>query len=157
MPISSASPSIQTKEVRSERTWSRSWSYSCLHWSLYCLSVVAGWPLAGFGAVFFLFATHLVNSGASGTEAPGWPLDLEATLIQCSKSSFSIGSPSTEATALPGTPPQPTATAASGGEGAQRQEESSNLDHEKALGRGDGNTVSAARCAQRLGHGALLG
>jgi hypothetical protein len=44
-----------------------------------------------------------------------------------------------------------------GGEGAQGQEKSSNLDHERSFGRGDGNTESAARCALRLGHGALLG
>ena len=88
MPISSASPSIHWNEVSSWSTWSRSCSYSCLHCSLSCSSVVFGWPLAGFGAVLRLFSTHRVYSGASGTEAFGWPLDFAATAIQCSKSSF---------------------------------------------------------------------
>src|SRR5262245_19653336 len=56
---------------------------------------------------------HLVNSGESGTAAFGWPLVLAATVIQWLKSSLSIELPSTVATALPGTPPQPTPTATS--------------------------------------------
>ena len=34
---------------------------------LNCASVGLGWPLAGFGAVFFFSATHAVKSGGSGS------------------------------------------------------------------------------------------
>jgi hypothetical protein len=63
-------------------------------------------------AVFLAWAMHFVKSGGSGTAAFGWPLDLATTVIQCSKSCFSMVVPSTSATALPGTPPHPARMAA---------------------------------------------
>src|SRR5215210_146541 len=113
MPFALASPSSHWKEISSCRTWSRSCSYSCLHWVLSCESVTLGWPLAGFGVVLRLVATHSVNSGGLGTEAfAPCPLERAATLIQWSYCDFSIVLPSTSATALPGTPPHPAASAA---------------------------------------------
>src|SRR5215217_6079294 len=120
MPCSSASPWSHSNEIRSCRTWSRSCSYSCLHWVLSCSSVTFGWPLAGFGVVLRLPATHAEYSGGLGTCAfAPCPLERAATLIQWSYSDFSIAWPSTSATALPGTPPHP-ATSAPGAGGATR-------------------------------------
>ena len=79
-----------------------------------------GWPLAGFGVVLRLVATHAVYSGGLGTAAfAPCPLERAATLIQWSYSDFSMAWPSTSATALPGTPPHP-ATSAAGAARAAR-------------------------------------
>src|SRR5829696_550769 len=81
IPCSLASPSSHWKEISSCSTWSRSCSYSCLHCVLSCSSVTLGWPLAGFGVVLRLFATHSVKSGGFGTEALApCPLERAATL-----------------------------------------------------------------------------
>ena len=92
-------------------TWSRRPSYSCLHWALKSASFGAGWPLAGLGAVFFLFATHAVNSGGSRDlrlrrawrPAAAPCAEIAAIFIQWSKVSVLMISSSTLATALPGT------------------------------------------------------
>ena len=60
MFCSLASPSIHSKETSSWSTWSRSASYSCLHWVFSWASVTLGWPLAGFGVVLRFCATHAV-------------------------------------------------------------------------------------------------
>src|SRR4051794_9706452 len=108
--------------MRNWRTWSpRPW-YSCLHWALYCASVGVGWPLAGFGAVFFLLATQAAKSGGCGIAgavvfAPGCAPceEMAATRIQWLKSLVVMVSPPTLATALPGTLSEPQALSATAG------------------------------------------
>ena len=58
MSCALASPSIHSKEISSCSTWSRSASYSCLHWVLSWASVTFGWPLAGFGVVLRFWLTQ---------------------------------------------------------------------------------------------------
>src|SRR5436309_12575548 len=107
MPRSPASPSIHFAWIRNCRTWSRSPSYSCLHWALNCVAVGAGCPLAGLGADFCLAATQLVKFGGSGTTAapvdPGGCDDSAATRSQWVKVVVRIRESPTRATALPGT------------------------------------------------------
>src|SRR5215213_5634766 len=62
-PWSLASPATHFSRIRNCSTWLRRPSYSCLQRSLYCAGVVAGWPFAGFGAVFVFLATHAAYFG----------------------------------------------------------------------------------------------
>src|ERR1700709_1476623 len=110
-PCFAASPWIHLYETSRLTTWSRSALYSLWHCFLSASSVVLGLPLAGAGVVLRLVAMHLVKFGASGTTAFA-PPDFDATLSQWLNWSLSMVEPSTVATALPGTPPQPTANAA---------------------------------------------
>src|SRR5689334_21678802 len=93
---------------------------------------------------------HCLKSGASGTDAFGWPLVLAAMFIQWLKSSLLIELPSTVATAFPGTPPQPATTATSAMR-AQRVRTSRTLVIEKLGGRGDVYGNFSRRVRARLG------
>ena len=107
--------------------------------------------MAGFGAVLRLFSTHFVYSGGSGTEAFGLAAGLRGD-----------GHPVLEVLLLDSGPVDlgdgvAGDAAASGGhgsgcgEGAERQEKSSSLDHERAFGRGDDYWDSRALTAQQAG------
>jgi hypothetical protein len=99
--------------IRNCMTWALSWSYCCRHcffsWSSDCLPAPLGW------ACFLKSATHVLNSGGSGTGAVCppccWPE--AAFLSQRLNSFFVIAESPTLATELPGTSlPQPATTAA---------------------------------------------
>src|SRR4051795_12261944 len=107
---SPASPWIHCDEIRNCMTCCLRPSYCCWHWDLKVASVGVGWPLAGFGALFFFSSMHCLKSGASGTEALAPALsgsaepadEIAATFIQWSKSAFEMVLSPTFATALPG-------------------------------------------------------
>src|SRR5919201_5499249 len=107
IPMSLASPSIHLSWMRNWSTWSRSLSYSCLHWALNWSAVGVGCPFAGLGAVCCLAATQAVKFGGSGTtgalvEPGGWD-DRAATRSQWLNVVVWTSESPTRATELPGT------------------------------------------------------